>query len=232
MYMILFLLLALFLIFMPQMFVKNTYREYLKFNSQSGLTGAEVAREILDKHGLSQVGIEAIKGELSDHYDPSAKVLRLSEDNYYGKSISSISVAAHETGHALQDAYNYMPMRARAGVFPIASFGSSIGPLLMFGGLALRAFVGGEFGLLIAIIGFLAFAGAALFQIITLPVEFNASKRAVAELANGGYITGAQELDGSQKVLLAAALTYVAAALYSVIELVYWAWQLFGSNRD
>ena len=87
MYMILFLILALFLIFMPQMFVKNTYREYLKFNSQSGLTGAEVAREILDKHGLSQVGIEAIKGELSDHYDPSAKVLRLSEDNYYGKSI-------------------------------------------------------------------------------------------------------------------------------------------------
>ena len=102
----------------------------------------------------------------------------------------------------------------------------------MFGGLALRAFVGGEFGLLIAIIGFLAFAGAALFQIITLPVEFNASKRAVAELANGGYITGSQELDGSQKVLLAAALTYVAAALYSIIELVYWAWQLFGSNRD
>lgn len=228
---ILFLILGLVLTIIPQLIVQNMYKSYQKLETQGGLSGAEVARQILEKNGITDVAIESIEGELSDHYDPSKKVVRLSENNYHGTNVSAIGVAAHEVGHALQDATGYLPMKARAGIFPVVSLGSTIGPWLMIGGLILRGFVNSDLFFLVALVGFLLYVSVALFQIITLPVELNASKRAVGALVEGGYITGKTELDGSQKVLMAAALTYVAAALYSIMEVIYWAWRLFGSSN-
>ncbi|MEI7474187.1 MAG: zinc metallopeptidase [bacterium] len=220
--------------FIPQTIVKNTYGKFLKVNTRNNMTGKEVAEAILSNSNIKGISIEAIDGELSDHYDPNSKTVRLSRENYYGTSVSSVSVAAHEIGHVIQDHVGYQPMKLRAGIVPLVNMTQSLAPMLIMGSLLLRGFlhsVSPEFYNLIAFIGVLLYGGSVLFHVVTLPVEFNASNRAILALSNGGFIQS-EEVVGARKVLNAAALTYVATALYSLIELLYWAWILFGRGRD
>lgn len=228
----LFLLLGAVLIFLPQILVKSTFSRFSKVETKAGMTGADAAKSILNNAGIYDVVIEPTEGELSDHYDPTKKVLRLSRDNFYGNSVAALGVAAHEAGHAIQDNRGYMPMKLRAGIFPAVTAGQTLGPILIMAGIGLRAvFHSGDFSTLVALAGVTLYGAVVLFQIITLPVELNASSRALYALANGGYLTE-NEMGGARKVLTAAALTYVAVALYSVIELLYWVWVLFGRQRD
>ena len=191
--------------------VSSTTSRYLKVNSYLGYTGEQTARRILDANGLYNVRIEMVRGHLSDHYDPRSKILRLSQDIYYGTSVTSVAVAAHECGHAIQHAKGYVPLNLRSSLVPVVNFASNISWLLIALGFIMR----GPF----LEIGILLFAASVLFQIITLPVEFNASNRALVQLGNLGIVEG-RELNQSKKVLTAAALTYVAAALTSVLQLL------------
>lgn len=226
-------LIGMAIVFIPQMLVKSTYSKYAKVPVRNNLTGADVAKSILQNQGIRDVRVETVRGELTDHYDPSQKVLRLSENIYHGNSVSAYGIAAHEVGHAIQDNRGYMPMKLRAGIFPAVQAGQFLGPLLIMAGLGLRYMAGmGEFTSLIALAGIALYGSVVLFHIITLPVEFNASYRAVRALADGGYLVDNREMDGAKKVLNAAALTYVAAALYALIELLYWIWIFFGQRRD
>ena len=191
--------------------VTSTTSRYLKVRSQRGFTGEQVARQILDANGLYNVNIEMVRGHLSDHYDPRRKVVRLSQDVYYGNSITSVSVAAHECGHAIQHAKGYVPLNLRSSLVPVVNFASNISWLLIALGFVMR----GPF----LEIGILLFSASVLFQIITLPVEFNASNRAIVQLSNMGVLEG-NEVNQGRRVLTAAALTYVAAALTSVLQLL------------
>lgn len=204
---------AILLSLAAQFYVNSTFRRYSQVRSRLGSTGTQVARRLLDRHGLSEVQIEEIGGTLSDNYDPRAKVLRLSQPVAESSSLASIGVAAHETGHALQDAAGYAPMAIRSAIVPAANLGSSLAIPLIFVGFLLR-FSG------LIWVGVIFFAGAVLFQIVTLPVEFNASRRAVAALTETGEIDAA-ETGPVRKVLTAAALTYLAAALVAVLQLLY-----------
>ena len=192
--------------------VSSTTSRYLKVNSQRGYTGERTARSILDSNGLYNVKIEMVRGRLSDHYDPRSNTVRLSQDVYYGTSITSVAVAAHECGHAIQHAKGYAPLSIRSSLVPVVNFASNISWFLIALGFF---FTRGPF----LQIGILLFSASVLFQIITLPVEFNASSRAVVQLGNLGILEG-KEVDQSRKVLTAAALTYVAAALSSVLQLL------------
>lgn len=204
---------ALLLSIIAQIKVKSTFARFAKVATLRGMTGAEAAEAILRGHGLSGVGVRRVGGFLSDHYDPAAKVLRLSPDVHDGRSISSIGVAAHEAGHALQHAQGYLPLQIRSALVPVTQIGSWLAwPLLFFG------LIMGAMGLVK--LGIIVFAGAVLFQLVTLPVEFDASRRAVAVLGRQGILTEV-EIDGTRKVLGAAALTYVAAAAAAVLQLVY-----------
>ena len=191
--------------------VTSTTSRYLKVRSQRGFTGEQVARQILDTNGLYNVRIEMVRGHLSDHYDPRGKVVRLSQDIYYGNSITSVSVAAHECGHAIQHAKGYVPLSLRSSLVPVVNFASNMSWFLIALGFIMR----GPF----LEIGILLFSASVLFQIITLPVEFNASNRAIVQLSNIGVLEG-KELRQGRRVLTAAALTYVAAALTSVLQLL------------
>lgn len=192
--------------------VKSTFTKYSDVRSISNLTGAQVARGILDKYGLFEVRVEATPGELTDHYDPRDKTLRLSSPVYSSTSLAAIGVAAHEAGHAVQHAKNYGPLAIRSAIVPVAQLGSwAAWPLLFMG------FIFGAFSLVK--LGILIFSGVVLFQLVTLPVEFNASKRALAVLTDAGYLYG-NEINGAKKVLDAAALTYVAAALMGILQLL------------
>ena len=191
--------------------VTSTTSRYLKVRSQRGFTGEQVARQILDANGLYNVNIEMVRGHLSDHYDPRRKVVRLSQDVYYGNSITSVSVAAHECGHAIQHAKGYVQLNLRSSLVPVVNFASNISWLLIALGFVMR----GPF----LEIGILLFSASVLFQIITLPVEFNASNRAIVQLSNMGVLEG-KEVSQGRRVLTAAALTYVAAALTSVLQLL------------
>ncbi len=222
------------LVFIPQMLVKSTYSKYSKVRSSTGMTGAQVAESILRDNGIYDVRVEPIQGELTDHYDPSDKVIKLSENVYGTNSIAAQGVAAHEVGHAIQDSKGYLPMKMRAGFFPLVNLGQFLGPLLLMAGLGLRFFLHTGFGGLVdllALIGIAMYGSVVLFHIITLPVELNASFRAVKALANGGYVVD-DEIVGAKKVLSAAALTYVATALYALMELLYWIWVFFGRSRE
>lgn len=209
--------------------VKSAFGKYSKIKNSRGMTGAQAARAMLDHYGLYDVRIEETKGTLSDHYDPRDKVLRLSPDVGRSPSIAAVGVAAHEAGHALQDAKNYGPLKLRSAIVPAVQFGSWLGPLLFMGGFLLQAFVG-RFGFNIALIGLILFAITAVFTIITLPVEFDASKRAKKELV-AMNILGQQEMVGVNKTLNAAALTYVAAAIAAIGQVLYYAFLLFGRRR-
>ena len=191
--------------------VSSTTNRYFKVRSKLGYTGEQTARKILDANGLYNVRIEMVRGSLSDHYDPRSNVVRLSEDVYYGTSITSVSVAAHECGHAIQHAKGYAPLQIRSSLVPVVSFASNISWFLILIGFVMS----GPF----LKIGILLFSASVLFQIVTLPVEFNASRRALVQIGNEGILEG-NEIKEGKDVLTAAALTYVAAALVSVLQLL------------
>jgi uncharacterized protein len=193
--------------------VKSAFARGSQIATQRGLTGAQVAQSILDAEGIRNVSIEPVEGYLSDHYDPKEKVLRLSPDVYSGRSLAAAGVAAHEVGHAIQDAHGYAPLALRNAVVPVAGFGSSIGMTLLLVGIG--------FGLQkLAILGCALFAMVVLFQIINLPVEFNASNRARQVLLSNGLTTQVEDREIS-RVLGAAAMTYVAATITAVLQLLY-----------
>jgi Zn-dependent membrane protease YugP len=206
--------------------VKSTFKRYSEVRSRSGLSGAEAARELLRLRGVRDVRVEPVEGFLSDHYDPGARVLRLSPDVYNGTSLASLGVAAHEAGHALQHATGYGPLKFRSWVVKPAMLGSNIGMYVLMGGLALN--IAG-----LIWVGIVMFSAFVIFTLITLPVEFNASSRAVEALQGAGMIT-AQEAPGTKAVLDAAALTYVAAAISAVLQLLYLLWRagLFGRREE
>lgn len=204
--------------------VKGTFSKWSEVPTTYGLTGYEAARRMLDANGLHDVPIEPVRGALTDHYDPINRVVRLSEPVYYENSISAVSVACHEVGHAIQHKEAYPMLVARHRMFPAVNFSSGIAPLLIIAGLIFQQF---NFLLLVGII---FFSAAVLFQLVTLPVEFNASSRARSLMVAEGFITNEEET-GVAKVLNAAALTYVAAALISVLELLKYI-AIFNSRND
>ena len=204
--------------------VNSTYNKYAKVRSMQGLTGAEAAQRILHYAGLSNICVEHVGGNLTDHYDPKSKVLRLSDSTYSSASVAAIGVAAHECGHAIQDAEGYSPLRLRSTLVPAANLGSKLGiPIILLGVL-----LGSNYTLVQ--IGIWVFSLAVLFQLVTLPVEFNASNRAMRILDDRGML-GQEELGMCKKVLSAAAMTYVAAAASSIIQLLRLV-LLFGRRRD
>jgi Zn-dependent membrane protease YugP len=205
--------------------VRSSYSKYSKQMSASGLTGAQVARMILDRNGLSNVRVEPVAGQLTDHYDPRSKTVRLSEGNFAKSSIAAVSVSAHECGHAIQDATGYLPMKARAGLFPIVSFSSQVWVPLFFVGIFMGAGGAGHLFIQIAAILFMAVLA---FHVVTLPVEINASTRAYGLLTRYGVLSS-REVDGTRRVLTAAAFTYIAAALTALLTLLY---LLFLSQND
>ncbi|MEZ4595122.1 MAG: zinc metallopeptidase [Chloroflexota bacterium] len=221
---LIFALPGLLLGFWAQARVKRNFNKYAQVRTARNVTGAEVARQLLDAQGLYDVAVEETQGFLSDHYDPRSKVLRLSPDVYRTPSIAAAGVAAHEMGHALQDASGYFPLQVRSTLVPAAQFGSSLAPWLFIGGLLLN-FTS------LAWVGVIMFAAAVLFTLVTLPVEFDASKRAKQLLVSNGVLVG-NEVEGVNKVLDAAALTYVAAAVSAIGTLLYYVLLLTGGRRD
>lgn len=192
--------------------VKGAYNKYSKVASSSHMTGAEVARRILDANGLYDVTVSEVRGQLTDHYDPRSKAVRLSSGNYHGHSVAAAAIAAHEVGHAIQDAERYSFLRLRHTLVPVANLGSNFSWILIMIG-----FFAGASGFVL--LGILFMAGAVLFQVVTLPVEFNASNRAMDQVVSLGVIRNDEERE-TKKVLNAAALTYVAAAAVAVLELL------------
>jgi Zn-dependent membrane protease YugP len=212
--------------------VTSTFRRYADVPTARGMSGAEVAAAILRVSGIRDVRIEPVPGMLSDHYDPTSKTLRLSPDVYGGRSVSAAGVAAHEVGHALQHAENYAFLSMRSALVPVLSITSRIAmPALMFG--FLLAAGGSALGTTVLYVGIASFAVMVLFQLVTLPVEFDASARALRAIEKGGIVTP-QELSGARSVLSAAALTYVAAAVSSALQLLYFLLRsgLLGGRRD
>lgn len=195
-----------------QIMVKSAFSKYSKVRNSRGLTGADAAREILDRNGLSNVRIEHISGSLTDHYDPKANVIRLSDDVYGSATVAAVGVAAHEAGHAVQYAEGYYPIKIRNAIIPVTRFGSSLSTPLVILGLAL------SWDFLITA-GILLFCAVVLFQAITLPVEFNASGRALKTLRSSHFLED-DEMKGARSVLTAAAMTYVAAMLSALLSLV------------
>lgn len=203
--------------------VKGTFNKWAKVPNSTNMTGYDAARHMLDSNGLHDVPIEPVPGTLSDHYDPIKRVVRLSEPVYYENSISAVSVACHEVGHAIQHKEHYPALVMRHRMFPVVNFASGIAPFLLIAGFIFNAMnlIG---------VGIIFFSAAVLFQLVTLPVEFNASNRARELMISNGYIANEEER-GVAKVLNAAALTYVAAALISLLELLRYI-MIFTSNRD
>jgi len=208
------------LMYWAQSRVQGTYEKYSQVKSSLGLTGAQVAETILQRMGVSGVRVEPVAGVLTDHYDPTAKAVRLSQGIYGSSSLSAAAVAAHECGHVLQDVKGYSPMNLRAAIVPAANFGSQLGPLLVLGGILFNAT-----GLIN--VGIVLFAAVIAFHLVTLPVEFDASRRALKLVDELGILQG-DERDGARQVLNAAAWTYVATALYAILQLI----QLLMMRRD
>lgn len=217
---------ALLLAGWAQLSVKRAYAQASQVASSAQLSGAEAARRLLESQGVRNVRVEETGGMLSDHYDPKKKVLRLSQDVYSGRSLAALGIAAHEAGHAFQDAEGYAPLVLRNGIVPLASFGSSASWFLMFGGFLL-----GSMNLIILGIGL--FSLVVVFQLVNLPVEFNASSRARKLLLSSGLVA-TEEDQTVGKVLNAAALTYVAATVSAILTLLYYLWRmgLLGGRSD
>ncbi len=209
--------------------VKGSFSKYSKVMSRTGMTGAEAARRLLDSQGIYGVQILRVAGSLTDHYDPRNKTLKLSDSVYGSRSVAAIGVAAHECGHAIQDEVGYSPLRLRTAFVPVANFGSSISMILIVAGLIFGA-RSGSYSILVNL-GIFCFSLAVLFQLITLPVEFNASSRALTLLRDTGILYG-DEVGQTRKVLSAAALTYVAGALSSMLQLLRLIILFGGRNRD
>jgi Zn-dependent membrane protease YugP len=213
---------AFLLALWAQFRVKSTYAAASQVPAD--LSGAAAARYVLDSAGLNNVPVEQVEGFLSDHYDPRHKVLRLSPDVYHGRNMAAVGIAAHEAGHALQDAYQYAPLGIRNAAVPVASFGSGIGILVVVVGAMMQAFN-------LILIGIVLYSGVVFFQLINLPVEFNASSRAKQQLVSLGIVP-AQEMGYVNKVLNAAALTYVAATLEAIMVLLYLIFRFGGGSRS
>ncbi len=208
---------GMILMFWAQQRVKATYEKYADIRSSLGMTGAQVAKTILQRMGIYDVTVEQVAGELTDHYDPSAKAVRLSESVYDSSSLAAAAIAAHECGHVLQDVRGYQFMNVRASLVPVANIGANFGPLLVMAGLFLTSL--GSLSTLFINIGIVLFAGAILFHVVTLPVEFDASRRALRLIDELGILQGNENI-GARKVLNAAAWTYVATAIYAALQLV------------
>jgi Zn-dependent membrane protease YugP len=217
---------------LASLWLRSSYKYWSRVGNSMGITGREAALRILNAEGLTHVRVEETSGYLSDHYDPSDKVVRLSPDIYHGTSIASVGVAAHEVGHALQDARHYAPLVIRNLAVPLASLGSGLGYFVIIIGVMMSATLGGPLNL-VSLIGLGLIAAVVLFQLINLPVEFDASHRALKYLPAMGIVS-AEENSGVRRVLTAAAFTYVAATVAAIVELVYWAavLGLFGRRDD
>jgi len=224
---LIFALPALLLAFWAQFKVQSAYQKYSRKPNSQGLSGFEAARILLRSTGLDHIRVEETPGQLSDHYDPSKNILRLSRGVAQSRSVAALGIVAHEIGHALQDASNYAPLRARSGLVPIVTLGSWLGPIIFLIGFLLSGFTGST---LIAWLGLFLFAGTVVFALITLPVEFNASKRA-QQLLHSYQLADGRELQETKKVLDAAALTYVAALAQSLSTLLYYVFLLTGFSR-
>lgn len=207
--------------------VKSAFARYSQVRSRSGLSGAQVARAILQANGIYDVKVEPIAGTLTDHYDPTSKTLRLSEPVFHEQSIAALGVAAHEVGHAIQHAHGYTPLKFRSAWVPVAGFGSGLGHLVLLIGMMMLSGGGSP---TVAWVGVALFATTTVFTLVTLPVEFDASRRALATLGQGG-VMASDELQGARSVLNAAALTYVAAAVTSLLSLLHYVMLILGSQR-
>lgn len=205
--------------------IKLSYTKYSQVATASGLTGAEVARQLLDSQGLQYVRIETTPGLLSDHYDPRTKVLRLSQEVFYTPSVAAAGIAAHEAGHALQDADNYFPMQVRSFIVPLVQLAAMVAPWIFFGGFILGNFT-------IAWAGIALFAAQTLFTLVTLPVEYDASARAQQLLLAQNIVVREENIDGLKQVLGAAAWTYVAGAVNALGTLLYFVAILLGRRRS
>ncbi|MGA7672949.1 MAG: zinc metallopeptidase [Nitrolancea sp.] len=212
----------IFLLF-AQWRVKSTFNKYSKVPNQRGMSGAEVARALLDANGLRDIPVEMINGDLTDHYDPRSRTMRLSKPVFMSRSVAALGIAAHETGHAIQQQHSYVPLQIRSALAPVASIGSNIGWVMIIGGILISVTQ-------LAWLGIAFFAAGTLFALITLPVEFNASNRAMALLTNTG-IVDRTEAQQNREVLNAAALTYVAGFVAALMQLLYWLSIVSGMNR-
>jgi Zn-dependent membrane protease YugP len=226
---IFFMIVPLLFGFWAQHHVTSSFRTWSEVPSASGMTGSEVARRILDQNGLHDVQVVPVAGELSDHYDPKTRTVALSEPVFGARSVSALSVAAHEVGHAIQHQQRYAPMSMRAALFPAAALGSNVWQILLMVGMVLM-FVTPVLGMWAIAIGVGFYAFAVLFHVVTLPVEFDASRRAKVQLQQLGVVA-ANETNGVSKVLSAAAMTYVAGALAAIMQLIYWVMILL-NNRN
>ena len=221
---LLFMLPAIILMLVVQFYVNSAYRKWSQVANRNGLSGADAAARLIRNAGLYDVNIEPVAGNLTDHYDPRSKVLRLSQGVYQGRSVAALAIAAHELGHAMQDHEGYFPLRLRAALVPAVNIGSMLGWILILIGIFIQST--GLAGL-----GLLVFSAGALFALATLPVELNASARAKQLLTDTGLILGDDERRGVNNVLNAAALTYVAALVTAVLQLLYYASLVFGMGR-
>lgn len=230
---LIYMLPALVLGMIAQMLVKSRFNKFSKIASRRGLTGAQAAQAVLNAGGVYNVSIGRVSGNLTDHYDPKSNSISLSDSVYSSTSVSAIGVAAHEAGHALQYAEDYSPIKLRMAIIPICNIGSNIGPLLIilgcfisYAGMATAE----SLGVTIYMAGLILFGTVALFQLITLPVELNASNRAMKALEMGGLLEH-DELSGARKVLTAAAMTYVAALVTSIMQILYYASRFKPNNK-
>jgi len=216
-----FMLPAFILMMLVQWYVSSAYKRWSQVPARSRITGAEAAQRLIQAGGLYGVQIEGIQGNLTDHYDPRSKVLRLSRGVYGSSSVAALAIAAHELGHAMQDKEGYAMLRIRSAIVPAVNIGSYLGWILIIIGILLQMTQ-------IAWLGVIVFSGGALFALVTLPVELNASARARQLLTQTGIIVGEDEMNGVNNVLNAAALTYVAALITAVLQLLYWVTVVLG----
>ena len=219
-----FMIPAFILMMAVQWYVNSAYNKWSKVPARSRLTGAQAAQRLISQGGLYDVRVEGVAGNLTDHYDPRTKVLSLSQGVYSGSSVAALAVAAHELGHAMQDQEGYFPLRLRAAMVPAVNIGSYLGWILIFAGILIGY-------LQLSWLGVAVFSAGALFSLATLPVELNASARAKRLLVETGLIAGQDEEHGVHNVLNAAALTYVAALITAVLQLLYWITVVMGAGR-
>lgn len=221
---LIYMLPAFLLMLLTQWYVKSSYQKWSRVAARSGITGAQAAQRLISASGMHDVRIESVHGNLTDHYDPRTKTLRLSAGVYQSPSVAALAISAHELGHAMQDHEGYFLLRLRAALVPAVNIGSYLGWILIFIGLILRMTD-------LAWLGVLIFAGGALFALATLPVELNASKRARQLLTTAGIIVGEDEQRGVNRVLNAAALTYVAGLITAIMQLLYYISLVMGASR-
>lgn len=229
---LLFMLPVFILGIIAQSKVKSAYNKYSSVRNSKGLTGAAAAQMILNHYGISDVTIIPVSGKLSDHYSPNEKVIRLSEGVYNSSSVAAVGIACHEAGHAAQHAEGYMPNKIRTALVPFCNFGSRYGILIAFIGMFIAALANMAYiGEMMIYVGLALYGLVAVFQLVTLPVEFNASKRAMEVIEADGLLYDTSEIQGAKKVLSAAAMTYVAALATSVANLLYYILRFTGGNR-